>query len=154
MRILFFIALLSLALSPVSSVFAQTISTTQALAFGEAVLMDNTAAREIIVDQDGSFTSDPEYTLITTPVPGIYQLTGDAAFRAISSVTVVVDQEMIGPGGFQFTLDNFDIDHPVQTNGAGEATIRVGARMRSSGLGGLYPGGGTFTGNLTLSVNY
>lgn len=154
MRIFISLLLLLVVLSS-GQAFAQSIGTTQAMSFGEAILMDNTAQREITLDQDGSYSNDPEYVFTTsTPVPGIYQLTGDTAFRAISSVTIVVDQQLIGPGGFLFTIDNFDIDHPATTNALGEATIRVGARIRSSGLGGAYPTSGTFTGDLELSVNY
>ena len=153
MRILLFLALFLAVLCPVSGAFAQSISTTQALDFGEAVLLDNTAVREIILDQDASYSSDPEYVFVTNPVPGIYQLTGELPFRAIVSVTIVVDQQMLG-AGHQFTIDNFDIDHPPATNGSGEATIRVGARMQSSGTGSTYPTSTSFVGDLELSVNY
>ena len=153
---LFVVLFLLLNVGSLSSAFAQTINTTQALDFGEGILMDNTAQREIDLAEDGSYTNDPEivFTSGNTPVPGIYRLTGDTPFRAISSVTITVDQQLIGPGGFMFTIDDFDIDHPATTDFAGEATIRVGARIRSSGLGGPYPGGGTFTGDLEISVNY
>lgn len=154
MRSFILLLLLSVVL-PAGQAFAQSIGTTRALSFGEAVLMDNTAQRSIVLDQDGSYTNDSEYVFTTfTPVSGIYELTGDAPNRPIASVTITVDQQLIGPGGFLFTIDNFDIDHPATTNGLGEATIRVGARIRSSGLGGLYPGSGTFTGDLEISVNY
>ena len=155
MKTSFLLFLLFLAFAS-SQVMAQTINTTQAMSFGEAVLMDNTAQREIVLDQDGSYTNDAEYVFTSgnTPVPGVYQLTGDAPFRAISSVTIVVDQHLIGPGGYTFTIDSFDIDHPATTDFAGEATIRVGARIRSSGLGGPYPAGGGFSGDLEISVNY
>lgn len=154
MRILLFIALSLAVLCPVSEVSAQSISTTQALELGEAVLLDNTAVRAIVLDQDGSFTNDPEFVFVTNPVVGIYQLTGEAAFRPIASVTITVDQQMLGGGGHIFTIDSFDIDHPPSTNGAGEATIRVGARMQSSGTGSIYPTSTSFVGDLELSVNY
>ena len=156
MRFLSLMSVVVLCVCVVGEVKAQTINVTQALDFGEAILTDNFAQREIIVASDGTFSHDPEYVVVTNPEEGIYQLTGDLPNRPIASVTIIVNQELIGPGGFQFTIDNFDIDHPTQTNNFGEATIRVGARIRSSGVGGFYayPDGGTFNGDLTLSVNY
>lgn len=132
---------------------AQSINTVQALSFGEAVLTNNAASREILLSEDGSFTSDPQYLFVTDPLPGIYQVTGQTPGLAITSVTVTVNLQPTG-GGRQFIVDNFDIDHPANIDGAGEATIRVGARFRSTGDGMSYPTSTTFNGNLQLTVNY
>ncbi len=146
-----FLLLFFLAETPHS--YAQTINVTQNLSFGEAVLTDNATQREIVLDQDGSFSSDAQYLFVSTPQPGIYQVTGQTAFRNISSVDVTVLAQPNATGR-QFTLDNFDVNHPAATDGSGQATIRVGARLRSSGNGTTYPASTTFNGNLQITVNY
>lgn len=135
------------------SALAQSINTIQDLTFGEAVLTDNSSQREILLSEDGSFTNDPEYLFVTTPEPGIYQVVGQTPSRTITSVTVTVNTQPSG-GGRQFIIDNFDVDHPPSTDPAGEATIRVGARFRSTGDGTTYPVQTTFNGNLQITVNY
>jgi len=144
---------LALVVCPIFPAAAQTINTTQALSFGEAVLTDNTAQREIILSEDGSYSSDSQYLFVTLPQAGIYEVSGQTPLLAISSVTVSV---ITNPNatGRQFTIDNFDIDHPAAIDGAGEAIIRVGARLRSSGNGTTYPASTTFNGSLQLTVNY
>ena len=132
---------------------AQSINTVQDLSFGEAVLTNNMAPREIILSEDGSFSNDPEYLFVTTPEPGIYRVVGQTPLRTITSVTVVVNTQPSG-GGRQFIIDNFDVDHPSSTDVAGEATIRVGARFRSTGDGTTYPVQTTFNGDLQITVNY
>lgn len=153
MRTYLLIGLLLVALCASMNAYAQSISVTQALSFGEVVLTDNNAQHEIVIANNGTYTNDPEYLFVTTPDVGIYQLTGDLPNRPIASVTVTVDQQMQG-GGQQFTIDNFDISHPAQTNASGEALITVGARIRSSGTGVPYFNSQAFNAILTLSVNY
>jgi hypothetical protein len=145
--------ILLLIISPFSQVFAQTISVVQPLSWGEAVLTDNTAQREIVIATDGNFTNDPEFLIIENPDVGVYQLTGDLPNRPIASVTVTVDRQMQG-GGQEFTLDSFTTSHPATTDGSGNATINVGGRMLSSGSGTPYNTSQPFTADLTLSVNY
>ena len=151
MRVAFGFLLLAFAFG--QDALAQTISTTQALSWGEVVLTDNNAQREIVIATDGNFTHDPEYRFVTDPDVGIYQLTGDLPNRPISSVTVTVLTQMQG-GGQQFTMDNFTVQHPAQTDGSGEALITVGGRVLSSGDGTPYNTSQPFSASLRLSVNY
>ena len=152
-RFIFNVFILSGCLFVYQGAFAQTINTLQDLTFGEAVLTDNSAPREILLNEDGSFSSDSQYLFVTNPQPGIYEVTGQTPSTAITSVTMTV---IANPNatGREFTIDNFDIDHPAATDGAGEATIRVGARLQSSGNGTTYPASTTFNGTLQLTVNY
>ena len=150
--VLYSVLLALVILSP-GAAFAGTINTIQDITFGEAVLTNNNAQREILLSEDGSFTNDPQYLFVTTPEPGIYEVTGQTPLRTITSVTVTVITHPNATGR-QFTIDNFDIDHPPATDGAGEATIRVGARLQSSGNGTIYPASTTFNGSLQLTVNY
>ena len=152
MRIIFSLFLLCFVCS-VSSVCAQTISTTQALSFGEAVLTDNSAPRVIDLRRNGNVMEDPEYIFIVNPQVGIYQITGGVPNRRLDTVTMTVDQQVIG-GGRQFTIDNFDIQSPNRLDGAGEGTITVGARLTSSGDGTAYLPSTLHTGALTLSVTF
>lgn len=153
MRALFFQILLVALVLFASETFAQTISTTQALSWGEVILTDNNAQREIVIATDGNFTNDPEFLIVENPDVGVYQLTGDLPNRPIASVTVTVLTQMQG-GGQQFTMDNFVTSHPATTDGSGNATINVGARIRSSGDGTPYNDSQAFSGSLELSVNY
>ena len=154
MRILLFFFVVCMSLYGFGGgAFAQTISTTQALSWGEVILTDNTAQHEIVIATDGNFTNDPEFLIVENPDVGVYQLTGDLPNRPISSVTVTVDRQMQG-GGQEFTMDNFTTSHPATTDGSGNATINVGGRLRSSGSGTPYNTSQAFTADLTLTVNY
>lgn len=133
---------------------AQTITTIQAMNFGEAILTDNNAQHAITVRFNGNVTSDPEYIFIGgAPVRGIYEITGGVPMQRLDTVTVTVDQELLGGGG-QFIIDDFDIQSPNRLNGAGEGTIRIGARIRSTGSGTPPPTSTTFNGLMTLDVTF
>jgi len=148
-----FIFLVSASFQGVKTAQAQTITPLQDLEFGEAVLTNNSAPREIIVDQDGSYSSDPQYLFVTLPQAGVYEVTGQTPGTPITSVVITVIAHPNATGR-QFTIDNFDIVHPATIDGAGEAIIRVGARLQSSGNGTTYPASTIFNGNLQLTVNY
>ncbi len=151
-KIIVFLALATImCASPQAS--AQTITTTQNLNFGEGVVTDNDAQHVIMLQFDGTLTNDPEFLFVTVPQEGIYQLAGTAPLTAISSVVVTVDQQVLGPGQ-DFTIDNFDIDAPATTDGSGEATIRIGARLRTSGTSINYTPSALFNGQFTITVNY
>lgn len=147
------LVVLFLSQTLVSSASAQTISETQALSWGELVLTDNNAQHEIVIATDGNYTNDPEYLFVTEPDVGIYLLTGELPNRPIASVTVTVLTQMQG-GGQQFTMDNFTVQHPAQTDATGQALITVGGRLRSSGTGTPYNTSTAFSASLELSVNY
>lgn len=134
---------------------AQTITTTQALDFGEIVVRNNNAQREINLQSTGAFTADGEIVFLSNPQEGIYSCTGFPPATAITSVTVTVTQQVVNIGGSgpNFTIDNFDIDAPANT-GTGNFTINLGARLRTSGNGVHYEGSEDFDGIMDLTVNY
>lgn len=152
MRILLLSVILLVVLAPVSVAFAQ-ITTTQALSFGEAILTNNDTPREILLRRNGNVMSDPEYIFLTNPQVGIYQITGGVPNRRLDTVTVTVDQQVIG-GGQTFTIDTFDIQSPNRLDGAGDGTITIGARLLSSGDGTPYSGPILHSGLMTLEVTY
>ena len=145
---------LTLALVVFTSVEAraQSLAETQSLDFGEGLISDNSAQRAINLQANGAFTNDPEIFFVTTPQVGIYALTGATPLLPFN-VGIVVDQQVIGPGE-DFTIDNFDIDAPAATDGSGEATIRVGARLRTSGTGTPYTVSSAFAGQFTITVTF
>ena len=136
-----------------SDALAQSISTTQALSFGEAVLKNNDAVHEIVISRNGNFSADPDFVFITDPQVGIYEITGGGVRQRLDTVTVTVNQQLTGAGKV-FTIDNFDIQSPNQLSNTGTGTIRVGARMQSSGDGTPYNPSTTHNGTLTLEVTF
>lgn len=134
------------------SVFAQTISETRALSFGQAIVTKNDALYEAVVAPIGSTTNDPEFIFLTLPQSGVYRLTGATPFQTIDSVTMSVNQQLLG-GGQQLNLDNFTFSFPATVDGAGEATITVGGRIRTNGNGTPYSGPITHNALLEIEVN-
>ena len=132
---------------------AQTINIIQDINFGEAVVMDNSMQHEIVVDSNGSFSIDPAFSVVTNPSEGEYLVTGLPALQPIISVTVTIDQQLIGVGE-DFIIDNFDIDAPAVSDNFGELPIRIGARLRTSGSGIPYQASTGFASSMTLTVNY
>lgn len=141
------------ALNMQGQAFAQNITVTQELSFGEGIVTDNSIQQSLTMEFDGDYTADPGILLVTPPQPGIYLLEGVIPFTAISNVTVTVDQQMNGPGE-GFTIDNFDINYPPNVDANGEAVIRLGARMRTSGNSNAYSESSIFQSEMTLNVIY
>lgn len=132
---------------------AQDITVTQEMSFGEGVVTDNSSQKAILLEADGDYTVDAGITLTTPPQPGIYQLSGVTPLTAITNITVTVDQQLIGSGE-GFTIDNFDIDYPPNVDVNGEAVIRIGARMQTSGNNNGYNDSTVFQSAMTLNVIY
>ena len=139
-------------LGSVTGAQAQTLTQVQALTFGDGIVVDNSTQHEIVLSSDGSFTHDAEFIFGNIQPEGIYPLVA-APQSAPMTVTIRLDQNIDGPGQ-DFFLDNFDIDAPATTDVAGGATIRVGARMRTSGNGIPYNPSTSFTGSFTVEVNF
>lgn len=147
-------AVLSIIFIPMASnsVQAQTIAEEQVLDFGEAVFKYNNMVYEIVLLADGTLTNDPSIVFVTSPQIGRYRISGLTPFEPITSVTITVDTQVIGAGE-DFTIDNFDINHPATADGSGEAIIYLGARLRTSGSGTHYNPSTSFSGSLVLTVN-
>ena len=132
---------------------AQSMSITQGLDFGEAVVIDNDSVHSITVTSGGVVSADPEFLIITNPQPAIVQVTGGTPGQAISSVVVTVSTNP-NAAGQNFTLDNFTTTYPSNLDGAGEALIYVGGRMNTSGAMTNYNANTTFNGDLDITINF
>ena len=132
---------------------AADVTTTQELDFGEAVITGNDVPYAINLQSNGNYTSDGVFIFVEDPQEGIYFVDGLPPNTAITSVTVVVDQQMIGPGE-DFTIDNFDIDAPSTSNENGEITINLGARLQTSGTSLPYVHNADFESIMTITINY
>ena len=134
-----------------TSAYADTLTQNQELTFGEGVIKDNSAQYEIVVDTDGSYTNDPEIALISFPQEGIY--TFDGLQSQPITVIVTVQQQLIGTG-LDFVIDNITVDAPATTDPSGTATIRVGARMQTTGDGFSYNNSNSYSGLINVDVSY
>lgn len=132
------------------NIFAQSIETVQNMTFGEGVIRDNSASYSIVIQPDGDFTTDNNIFLISDPEEGIYRLI-NAPPTSLITVSTRVDQNLNGAGE-DFVFDDLTLDAPVATDINGEAVVRVGARMRTSGNNGIYTPETSYTGRFTLTI--
>lgn len=153
MRTLFILTLFLLSfvfVCPSDASAQESIVRVQEMEFGEVLVRRNDAIYDAQLSSNGNISAGSNFLFISSSSEGVYRLTNAAANRPIT-VDVTVDQELIG-GGQMFSIDNFDIDAPAQTDSLGEALIRVGARMRTNGNGENYIGGRDFLALMTLSI--
>lgn len=127
------------------------INELQPLNLGRWVVTRNTSQFHITVNTDGSYSNSTQLIMIEPPQQGIYQVTDLPPFTPISSVTVSVFTPLAGDGQ-SFTLDNFQAIAPPATDGAGETTITLGLRARTSGNGNGYSDT-TYNGTLQIDIN-
>lgn len=150
---LLLILLLLLFSATFSHVSAQTITTIQDIDFGQAVITNNNAQYQIVINPNGSYTADPEFSFVTTPSEGIYLLSGAPARQRIDNIIITVDQQMNGTGE-DFIIDSFNVRNNPQTNNAGELTVELGARLRTSGSGINYTAETSFNAIMTMDIIY
>lgn len=125
--------------------FAQeTMTEIHPLDFGLFSLRDNDAQHTLVVDAgDNSYTADPPFAVATPPQRGEYLLEG---FAPGTDVTVDVADgglTLNGAGGTQvFATISYTVSPAtVTTDGAGTATVYVGATLRTRGDAVMYPTG-------------
>lgn len=128
------------------------ITENQALYFGEWVITDNDGVHSITVNTDGSYGNSPELIVITPPEEGIYDVDGLPPNAVINGVTVLMTDPLRLGGGETFSMDNFDTIAP-DADPAGETTVTLGARARTSGNGAGYADG-RYNGTLTIELHY
>ena len=150
---MFLVILLTVIFAFISPSQAQSITEIEEMNFGQGVVKNNDAQYTIELGADGSYNADPEIVFTNTPDPGEYLATGLPASTPIINVTVSVIQQVVGDGE-DFTIDNFDIDHPASTNASGELPIYLGARLTTTGTGINYTGDTTFNGIFNLIITY
>lgn len=129
---------------------AETITPVQELSFGTFALKNNSSRHLLRVARTGGITSDSEYVVMTSPTPAEYSLSG---FTPSTSVTVTIPDTIITVGGGYFDVESFTPTPGLVTDSSGNATLRFGASLYSSGVGSNYSDG-TFTGSINITVNY
>lgn len=129
---------------------SETITPVQELSFGTFALKNNSSRHLLRVARTGGVTSDSEFIVMTAPTPGEYTLSG---FTPSTSVTVSIPDTVITVGGGYFDVESFTPTPGLVTDASGNATLRFGASLYSSGIGSNYSDG-TFTGNINITVNY
>jgi len=137
---------------------AEQVSQQQALSFGTVALRDNNSAHQMSISFNGIINADPAFIIITPGNPAEFLLTGfttntfvNIAILVPSSTTILATG--VDPSTSQFTIDNHHTFAPgVITNMLGEATINVGARLTTSGVG--YYKDALYIAPMTISVNY
>lgn len=132
---------------------AQNIATDRTLSFGEGIVTDNSAPYSISLQADGDYVADPAIVLMTPPQPGLYKLTEMIPLTVITNVTITVNQQMLGPGQ-DFTIGDFDIEAPDESDIDGEAIIELGATITTSGNGAAYTDNANYEAEMTLNVFY
>lgn len=130
------------------------IDTVQPLAFGQILLLNNGAAHAVTVTPLGVTNYPPALVSQTPAQNGEYELRG---FSPNSDLAITVNPPSLALacacGGPDLTVDNF-IFSPVtpHTNPSGDATVRLGARLRTDGTGAMYRAG-SYSGQLSIIVN-
>lgn len=129
---------------------AQTITRVDALSFGSFALKNNNAAHQLTVSRVGGITKDAAYALITNPTPARYDLSG---FPASTALSISIPDSTVESGIHVFTLNNFTPTPGLSTDGAGDATLRFGATLTTSGNTVMYADG-AYSGLIDITVNY
>jgi hypothetical protein len=145
----FWVLLVLMVWVPWSSAYAQTITRVQPLSFGTFALKNNSAVHTLRVSRTNVVTSDPAFIVIVAPTRGEYNLAG---FPASTAFTVSIPDESFGAGA-TFTLDQFTPGVGLSFDSAGEANLRFGATLSTSGSGTMYTEGAN-DGTIDITINY
>lgn len=149
MRFLFLLLIgLSFFIAPAQA----AVNITQPLSFGEFALRNNTARRQMRITAQDVFTKNAAFITLVRPQRAIVEVSG---FPANTNLIVNVTFNSLSSGvGDLFTIDNPTLfPNTLRTNGSGNLTFYVGARLRTSGTGSVYPNN-TYSGLMNISVNY
>ena len=144
---------LLLLLLPISNVNA-TMVELQALSFGDFALVDNSVVSLLIIPYT---TAVPWKTnklfILSNGQPGHYQLSG---FPANTALNISIPDFFLslggGGGGETFRIGQFTFDNMISDN-SGEALLKVGATLYSSGSNTAYVNGGHF-GTMTITIDF
>ncbi len=132
---------------------AQTVTTQQALYFGEWVFYNNNAEYEIVVNTNGDFTFDSNgLVLLTEPREGIYDIDGYTPGAEVISV-VVTQASPLTKGGSTLTVDDFRLDFPQYVDGDGHIILKVGGVANTTATGVSYVDG-IYTGSIDVDITF
>ena len=145
----FAVALFACLVSHGIPVFAQTIIETQQLDFGTIVVANTASNRELVLQPNGGYISDPMIYVMNTPQAGEYELIGGTPS---ANYTISFDSGIVlQGGGTDFTLDDFTaLPAALTTDASGDASFSVGATLTAVS-GGTYSDG-PYDGQLDITV--
>lgn len=148
MRTKFILLLLITLFSTTSNA---TIVEEQPLGFGEFAIAKNDAVSTLRIRHDGG-NQIATYKILPLAFgqPGIFQLSNYPVFTPLMiTVSNFVLQLGAAP---DLLIEDFTFD-PVTTNGNGEATLVIGATLKTTGTGTNY-GDGNYTGVMNIVINW
>ena len=123
----------------------------QELSFGSFALVDNSVVSQLIIPHT---TASPWKTnklfILSNGQPGHYQL---SEFPANTALNVsIADYFILLGGGESFRISHFTFDNMISDDN-GEALLKVGATLYSSGNGIPYVNGGYF-GTMNITIDF
>lgn len=133
----------------------EQIDVIQPLSFGNIVLRNNNASYAVTVTPQGAVVYPPQVIAMEKAKNAVYELRGyepnTELFVQIAPPRLVVSCNCGGP---DFIVENFKVEPEMpRTDASGNATVKVGATLRTQAGGGQPYPAGNFSGNLTLIVN-
>lgn len=105
------------------------------LTFGRVAIINNDQIGTYAIDRRGRYSTSPGLAVVELGEPGIFQVSGLTRFE-IRSVSVIMENSQLssqGIGSETFSLAITDYDETIQANAAGEATVRYGGTLSTSG---------------------
>lgn len=121
---------------PSFAIAAETMTVQQDLSFGTFSLRDNDAQHTLIISAaDNSYTPDAAFVVGIAPHRGEYLLEGFTPGTEIDVTVADGGLTLNGGGGTQVfaTVDYTVSPSPVIADGSGNATVYVGATLRTLG---------------------
>jgi hypothetical protein len=128
----------------------------QALNFGTVVLVHNDSEGSLTVDIFGNISLDNNFRIVT---PGNHAIFGVSGLPANSSlpVTVSVTNPTMNPRQVfdeSFVLSITSYDQQARTDEFGDATIRVGGTITTSGSSNLNFAQATYESQIRVTINF
>jgi hypothetical protein len=107
---------------------ADTLREIQPISFG-AMMITGAYPQHITINADGSESDSGGFRPLQAVRNGVYQV--EQLPSATSFTVSVADTTMVGQGTTQFDITDFSFDSPsYSADGAGNATIKIGATLR------------------------
>lgn len=132
---------------------AQTVTETSGISFGSFALANNNAVHTLSFTWTESVTADPAYILFTNPQRGEYAISG---FPALSPLSVTIQNATLTKDGLgageAFSITAYD-RNAITTDGAGAATLYVGADLETSGSTSMYSDG-SYSDTIDITVSF
>lgn len=140
----------------IRSAHAQEVVEVSPLYFGTMVILDNSSAGTIEVDELGNTTVSTNFAVVDPPTYGEYQLVGFASNATLFVTTGIVQAQTTTDthSDEQFTLTAVNVVNSINVDSDGNADFRVGGTLQTSGSGSLNYGDQTYTCRLIITVDY